>query len=95
MKILIMNHIEMILKYEIQFFFVKINFILIKKKKKKIHNKKSKWHSESKLTELFKESPRLFHRQTLVPTSSLPSMPDRNEQYFYQEPGTERKVNSL
>jgi hypothetical protein len=31
MKILIMNHIEMILKYEIQFFFVKINFILIKK----------------------------------------------------------------
>jgi len=78
------------------FFFVKINFILIKKKKKKkIYNKKSKWHSESKLTELIQESPRFFHRQTLVPISSLPSMPDRNEQHIYQESGTERKVNLL
>jgi len=86
------------MKYIISF--VKINFILILKNKK-IYNKKPKWQSESKLTELIKESPRFFQRQSLVPiTTSLPSISDRNETYFYQkpsqqEPGTERKVNSL
>jgi hypothetical protein len=47
-----------------------------------------------------KESPRSFHRQTLVPTASLPIIADQVEPYFYQppthqEPGTERKVNRL
>jgi hypothetical protein len=66
----------------------------------KIFNKKPKWHSESKLADLMKESPRFFQRQMLIPTSSLPSIPDiphRNESYNYQQPhqdhGTERKVN--
>ncbi len=100
MKILIMNHIERILKYEIYNFFCKNKFYL-NIKNKKIYNKKPKWQSESKLAELIKESPRFFQRQTLVPmTTSLPSISNRNEPYFYQkpseqEPGTERKVNSL
>ncbi len=63
--------------------------------RKKVYNKKPKWHSESKLSELLKESPRYFQRQTLAPASSLPSIPDRDEPYFYQQPGTEKKVNDF
>jgi hypothetical protein len=64
----------------------------------KILNKKPKWHSESKLSELLKESPRFFQRQTLAPAISLPIIPDRGEPYQYQQQslqdhGTERKVN--
>ncbi|CAF3906802.1 unnamed protein product [Rotaria sp. Silwood2] len=62
----------------------------------KIFNKKPKWHSESKLGELLKEHQRFPHRQHLIPTNSLPIIPDRGEPYFYQqsnlEPGMERKI---
>jgi hypothetical protein len=63
-----------------------------------VFNKKPRWHSESKLAELLKESPRSFQRQFLLPATSLPIIVDRDEPYFYepepqQELGTERKVN--
>lgn len=61
----------------------------------KIFNKKPKWHSESKLAELIKDTPKFLQRQTFGPTDSLPMIPDRGEPYFYDLPDMERKVRLI
>jgi len=81
MRTLNTHRVEVNLKSE-NFFFSKS---FEKKYYLQIYNKKPRWHSESKLAELIKESPRFFQRQALVPANSLPAIPDSDQPYFYEQ----------
>ena len=82
MKTFIIHHDEMILKSE----YFSSEFIFEEKDTFQIFNKKPRWHSESKLQEFVKESPRFFQQQALVPASSLPIIHDNDQPYFNQQP---------